>query len=35
MTINESKLVYVLWKAIQEQQALINQLEERIKKLEN
>lgn len=35
MTINESKLVYILWKAIQEQQALINQLEERIKKLEN
>lgn len=35
MTINESKLVYVLWKAIQEQQVLINQLTERIKKLEN
>ena len=34
MTINESKLVYVLWKAIQEQQILIEQLEARIKMLE-
>lgn len=33
MTIKESKLVYILWKAVQEQQAQINYLQEQLNEL--
>ena len=33
MTIHESKLAYILWKAVQEQQKLIEDLQKEIKEL--
>lgn len=33
MTVKESKLVYILWKAVQEQQAQINYLQEQLNKI--